>query len=450
LSLPQKPLWRTFLAFLGPLMLSNVLQALSGTLNNIFLGQMVGVQALAAASGFFPIVFFFISFIMGLGSGSSVLIGQAWGAKNLDKVQAVAGTALTMAMVISISIGALGVIFARPVMVMLATPPEILDQAVLYARIMMAGMPLLFLFLLATSMLRGVGDTLTPLWILVVSTVTGLVLTPALIKGWLGLPPMGAEAAAWASIVSQAVAMVWLVVYLLKKNHPLAPTRDFLAHTRADPALVKQVLRIGLPTAVQMVIMSLAEIVLLGLANSYGPSATAAYGAVNQVLAYVQFPAMSISISTSILGSHAIGAGDIKRVGAITRTALMMNVFITGGGVVLVYLLSRGIVQMFITDPMVVELTQHLLHIVLWSTIFFGMAGVFGSIMRASGTVIAPTALMITAILAVELPVAWYLSSHIGIEGVWWGYPAAFTAMFLFQGAYHQLVWRKKAITRLV
>ena len=450
MTAPEKPLWVSFATFLGPLMLSNILQSLSGTLNNIFLGQMVGVQALAAASGFFPIVFFFISFVMGLGAGSSVLIGQAWGARNLDKVQAVAGATLSAALLVSVTVGALGIIFARQLMMALATPPDILDQAVLYGRVMMLGMPVLFIFILGTSMMRGVGDTITPLRVLVVTTLMGLFLTPALIKGWLGLAPMGVEAAAWASMGSQIVALIWMAIYLIRKGHPLAPTREFLRHLRPDPALLRLILKIGLPTAVQMVIMSLAEIALLGLANGYGTEATAAYGAVNQVLAYVQFPAMSISITASILASHAIGAGDMARVNRITLTGLMMNLIVTGTFVVLCYVFSRAIVGAFITSAPVVELTQGLLHIVLWACLFFGMAGVFSAVMRASGTVIQPTALMITAILAVELPVAWYLSHKIGIAGVWWGYPAAFCAMFLLQSTYYTLIWRKKEIKRLV
>ncbi|MEO6338836.1 MAG: MATE family efflux transporter [Caulobacteraceae bacterium] len=447
---PARPLWQTFAVFLGPLMLSNILQSLSGTLNNIFLGQMIGVQAMAAASAFFPIIFFFISFVMGLGAGSSVLIGQAWGARNLDKVQAVAGATLSAALLVAVTIGGLGIIFARPLMVALATPPEILEQAILYGRVIMLGAPVLFLFILSTSMMRGVGDTLTPLRVLVVTTILGLGLTPALIKGWLGLPPMGVVSAAWASLVSQLVAMIWLAIYLIRKGHPLAPTREFLRHLRPDPILLKLILRIGLPTAVQMVIMSLAEIALLGLANGYGTEATAAYGAVNQVLAYVQFPAMSIAITSSILASHAIGAGDMARVNQVAKTGLLMNVIFTGGFVVLCYVFSRAIVGAFITSAPVVELTQGLLHIVLWAGVFFGMAGVFSAVMRASGTVLQPTALMITAILAVELPVAWFLSHRIGIQGVWWGYPAAFCAMFLLQATYYTLVWRKKEIKRLV
>lgn len=449
---PKKalPLWRTFLVFLAPMMLSNVLQSLSGTINNIFLGQMIGVEALAAATVFFPIIFFFMAFVIGLGAGSSVMIGQAYGKGDMERVRAIAGTAIALALIFGTIIAVLGGLFAPQLMAALQTPPDIIGDATDYARIMMIAMPAFFLFLLATSILRGVGDSTTPLWTLLVSTIIGLIVTPALIEGWFGLPKLGVTSAAVASLVSLFVAMGWLAFYLRAKNHPLAPNAALFRHFKLDPKVLGVVFRIGVPTGFQMVIMALAEIVLLGLANSYGSSATAAYGAINQVLAYVQFPAMSIGIAASILGAQAIGAGRAHQLWAITRTALMLNVLITGAGVILVYVFSHGIIAAFITDPPVIELTNHLLQIVLWSSVVFGFAVVFSSMMRSSGTVLAPTAIGIFAILAVEVPVAWFLSKQIGIDGVWFGYPAAFTAMFILQGSYYALVWRKRPIRALV
>ena len=108
----QKPVWKVFLLFLGPMMLANILQSLSGTLNNIFLGQMIGVGALAAASAFFPVMLFLISFVMGLGSGASVLIGQAWGAKKPERVQAVAGTTLSVGIIGGLIVAIFGGSFA--------------------------------------------------------------------------------------------------------------------------------------------------------------------------------------------------------------------------------------------------------------------------------------------------------------------------------------------------
>ena len=124
------------------MMLSNILQSLFGTINGIYVGQMIGVDALAAASVFFPAMFFLIAFVMGLSSGASVLIGQAWGAGEPDKVKAVAGTTLTVALLLATAIAIIGGLFSRQLMIVLATPPDILGAASSYARIMMISMPL--------------------------------------------------------------------------------------------------------------------------------------------------------------------------------------------------------------------------------------------------------------------------------------------------------------------
>jgi len=443
-------LWRSFIVFLAPMMLSNVLQSLFGTINNVYLGQMIGVDALAAVSVLFPVVFFFIAFVMGLSSGATVLIGQAWGAGERHKVKAVAGTTLAIAILLAMIAALFGGLFSRELMIALATPPDILEQASAYARIMLLTMPLTFVFILMTAMLRGVGDTLTPLLALTVSTGVGLAVTPALIRGWFGLPSLGVASAAWASAISTLLTLLWLAVYLRRRNHPLAPDAEFLRRVRLDGALLRRVLRIGIPSAVSMVVMSIAELVLLGLVNGFGSNATAAYGAVNQVMSYVQFTAMSIAITVSIFGAQAIGAGNAGRLDAIVRTGLLLNLILTGGLVALIYLCSRAIVGFFITDAAVLDLAQGALHIVLWSSVVFGMATVISGMMRASGTVFVPMALSIVAIAAVEVPSAVALSRSIGVEGVWAAYPITFCAMFILQMSYYLLVWRKRTVQRLI
>ena len=124
-----KPLWTTFLRFLAPLVLSNALQSLFGTVSNVYLGQMIGVDALAAVSAFFPVMFFLFAFVMGLSTGATVLIGQAWGAGERDTVKAVAGATLAVALLLAMSVALFGGLFSRQLMIALATPPDILDQA---------------------------------------------------------------------------------------------------------------------------------------------------------------------------------------------------------------------------------------------------------------------------------------------------------------------------------
>jgi Na+-driven multidrug efflux pump len=210
------------------------------------------------------------------------------------------------------------------------------------------------------------------------------------------------------------------------------------------------VLRIGVPTGVQTIVVALAEVALLSLVNRHGSDATAAYGAVNQVVAYVQFPAISIAITASILGAQAIGAGRAERLGAITQTALLMNLCLTGALVLLGYALSRPMMALFITRPEVIEMAQTLLHIMLWSLVIFGMASALSGVMRASGTVLVPTLISIACLALVEVPVAWFMSQRIGLDGVWVAYPVTFAAMLALQGVYYWFVWRKKPIRKLV
>jgi putative MATE family efflux protein len=441
---------KAFLAFVAPMMLSNILQALFGTINGVYLGQMIGVSALAAVSVFFPVMFLLVAFVVGLSSGAGVLIGQAWGAAEPAKVKAVAGTTLTVALLLACLIAILGGLFSRPLLVALATPPDVLDAASQYARIMMMTMPLTFTFILTTAMMRGVGDTLTPLLALSVSTAIGLSVTPMLIRGWFGLPSLGVASAAWASAASSCLTLIWLNIHLRRRGHPLAFDAVFWRSMRLDPALLRIVLRLGILTAIGMIVMSLAELVLLNLVNSFGSNATAAYGAVNQIISYVQFPALSIAISVSIFGAQAIGRGDAGQIGAIVRTGIEMNIMLTGGLVAIAYLFSRILMGFFITDPAVLELAQGLLHIVLWSIVMFGMSTVFSGAMRASGTVWMPLLISIFTIATIEVPAALVLSRFMGIEGIWIAYPITFCTMFVLQMAYYGLVWRKRAIARLI
>jgi putative MATE family efflux protein len=444
-----RPLWRTYLAFLGPMVLANILQSLSGTINGVYIGQMLGTRALAAVAGMFPIVFFFISLVIGLGAGASVLIGQAWGAREPGKVKAIAGTALTLGALIGLLAAVIGSVFAQEALQLLGTPAEVLGDAVAYMRVMMLTMPLLLVFILFTQLLRGVGDTLTPLFALLLSTSVGLLLTPALIRGWLGLPQLGVVSAAVAGLVSFTVALAFLALYLRRSQHALAMDAAMLRALRVDRMLLAATLRIGVPTSVQMVVISLAELVILGLVNRYGPAAVAAFGAVGQVINYVQFPALSGAITASFRGAQSIGAGRVDRLGAIVRTGLLLNLVITGSLVLLGYALSDWLLGWFLTSAPALATAERLLWMMLWSIVVFGLQAVLAGVMRASGTVLVPTLISVASILLVQLPAAHLLSARYGLSGVWMAYPVVFCVMLVLQAAFYRLAWRQQKIERL-
>lgn len=446
----SRPLWQRFLIFLLPLMLANILQSLSGTINNIYVGQLLGVEALAAVSVFFPIMFLLIAFVIGVSAGATVLVGQAWGAGQVDRVKEVIGTTLTTSFLAGITVALLGTLFIDRIMLVLGAPVNILDDAGRYARVMLLGMPTFFIFLIATSVLRGVGDTVTPLFALALSIAVGLTVTPALIQGWIGLPRIGVSAAAVATILSSLASLAFLALYLRARRHPLAPDAVLLHHLRIRLPTLLTVLRLGIPTAIQTAAASVAAVVVVGLVNQFGSDATAAYGAVNQILNYVQFPAISIGIAASIFAAQAIGAGQTGRLPGITRTALLTNLGLTGGLIGLAYAFSRDLMGLFISDPDVVDVAQTLLHIVLGSVVLFGASSILAGVMRASGAVIMPMLFSLGAILLVQLPTAVLLSrTALGLHGIWWGYVASFSTMLVLNAWYYLRVWNKRPIRKL-
>lgn len=446
----QQKLWKTFLIFLLPLIATNILQNLSGTINTIFVGQMLGVHAIAAVAVFFPILFCLMAFVIGLSAGATVLVGQAWGAKNVEKVRCVVGSTLYMTLIGGTLIAFLGVFFTKSILLALGTAPDVLHLSVPYVQWMLAGSPLLFIYITYTSILRGVGDSTTPLIASAMTIGTGLIITPVLILGKFGFPQLGIIAPAIATTIGFLIALIFLYIYLNRTDHPLRPDLALMKHVRHQPELSKIILRLGIPTGIQMMTTSIAGLVIVGLVNRYGADATAAYGAVNQVLNYIQFPALSISIAASIFAAQAIGAGKSELLNKVTRTALGINIAITGALVTLAYLFSKYLMALFITDPQVVVLGQQLLFIVLWSILFFGASAIFASIMRASGTVTVPMIINIVAILFIEVPFAYLFSEWWGLKGIWYAYALAFVSLCILQGLYYQFFWKKKAVKALI
>ncbi len=448
----SKPIWRSMAMFLIPLLLSNVLQSLGQLFGMVVVGRWLGMNELAAISAFFPLFFLLISFVIGIGSGSSILIGQAFGARNEDRLKAIVGTTLTFTFVLGAILAVMGSMFAMDIMQLVGTPENIIDISVHYARILFISMPVLFLYFAYTTFMRGAGDSKTPFYFLIVSTGLNMALLPILIFGWFGLPKLGVYGAAYASVISTIVTFIILLVYLRKTKHPLQFDATVRKYLRMDWELLKLLLRLGIPASINMILVSLSEIAVISFVNRFGSDATAAYGVVNQVASYVQMPAVSLGITVSIFAAQSIGANQFDRLQKVIRAGLVMNYVIGGILIAFIYLFSKQILALFLTSQNTIDIAHSLIMITLWSYLIFGHAQIYGATMRASGTVLWPTIFAVIAIWLVEVPVAYFLSYHtsLGIKGIWVGYPAAFIVSLLLQYGYYRLSWKKKRITRLI
>ncbi|OTY78060.1 MATE family efflux transporter, partial [Bacillus thuringiensis serovar vazensis] len=436
----EKATWKSMSMFLVPLLLSNILQSVGQLFGMVVVGRWLGVNELAAISAFFPLFFLLVSFVIGIGSGSSILIGQAFGARNEERLKAIVGTTLTFTFIIGVILAIVGNVFALNIMRLMGTPDNIIDMSVHYARILFISMPVLFLYFSYTTFIRGTGDSKTPFYFLIVSTVLNIILLPILIFGWLGIPKLGVYGAAYASVISTIVTFIVMLIYLKKKNHPLQLDETVRKYLRMDWELLKLLLRLGIPASINMILVSLSEIAVIAFVNRFGSDATAAYGVVNQVASYVQMPAVSLGITVSIFAAQSIGAKQFNRLQEVIRAGIVMNYIIGGILIAFIYLFSREILSLFLTSSNTIEIAHSLVMITLWSYLIFGHAQIIGATMRASGTVLWPTIIGVVSIWLVEVPVAYYLSYHtnLGIKGIWIGYPAAFIVSLLLQYGYYK------------
>lgn len=426
-------LWRTYLTLFLPMLLTNALQLAAGTLDNIYLGHLLGAHAVAAAAAFFPLFFLMLALVVGLATGATVLIGQAWGGGRSLQARAVAGSAVAVVLALSTLVVIVGGLFVPQVLAALGTPAPIRAEAIVYARVLLLGAPVFFLLWLATSVSRAVGDAKTPLHALLLATVVGLLCTPILILGWAGLPRLGAASAAVSAVFASALALAWLLWRWRRVGHPLAPDRALLRAIRFDGALVRSMLRIGVPASLQMLSLAIAEIVLLGWINRHGYQATAAYGAVNQLMSWVQLPAMSLGITATILAAHAMGAGRTARLPAIARTGVLLGLALLAGVVLLVALSAPLLVGLILEAPAVRDLATLQLRTVVWGVLAMGISAVLVGVMRGSGTVLLPALLGVAAVLLLEVPLALWLQTHHGLAGLWLAWPLGLLAMLLLQ-----------------
>jgi putative MATE family efflux protein len=440
----SKPLWQVMAIFLIPLTVSNLLQSASGTVTSIYIGRLIGVDGLAATSALFPVLFFLISFLIGLTNGSTVLIGQAFGARDEHRLKQVAGTTVTVCLLLGIGVAIVGTLFAHQAMTLLGTPPNILAASEGYAKLIFLGLPFAFVFIGYVTFLRGTADATTPLVFLILTTIISLLITPAFIRGWFGLPQLGVGSAGLAFDIANTVGLISLIIYLRAVKHPLALDTETIHNLRIRWPIFVQLVRIGFPTGIQVVMVSLSEVAVITFVNHFGSSATAAYGAVNQIVSYVQFPAISISIAASIFGAQAIGAKREDLLRRVVHAGVALNYAVGAVLIGLCYIFSNDLVSLFITNPNTVAVAHGLLMITLWGYLIFGNSAVLSGIMRASGTVLWPTLNGIFSIWAVEVPVAYVLSRHIGIDGIWYGYPAAFCVALTLQTLYYTFVWKRQ------
>ncbi|WP_254458715.1 MATE family efflux transporter [Xanthomonas sacchari] len=444
-TLTEGPIGRQLLLFSLPILAGNIAQSLNGSVNAVWIGRYLGEAALTAAANANSIMFFLIGSVFGIGMAATILIGQAMGRGDVAQARRVMGTSATFFIGISVLIAASGWWLARHLLAAMGTPAASLPLAEAYLRVIFLAMPLLYTFAFLSAALRGTGDSRTPFRFLLLSVALDIGFNPLLLFGLGPFPKLGIAGAAWATLIAQAVSLAGLLLFLRHKRHVLWLGRGDARLFRLDLPILRALIVKGVPMGLQMVLISLAMIVMIALVNGYGTATSAAYGAALQLWAYLQMPAMAIGAACSSMAAQNVGAQRWDRVAATARKGVLFNFLLTGALIAPLILFDRWTLALFLPPhSAALEIARHLNHIAVWSFLFFGVTFVISGVVRATGAVIPPLLILALSLWGVRVPFAQLLQPQLGADAVWWSFPTSATCAMLLSLAYYRWGnWRK-------
>ena len=435
---------RTLFMFALPALGSSLLQSLNGSINSMWVGRFLGEAALAATSNANLLMFLAFCIVFGFGMAATILIGQCAGRGDVDGVRRVVGTANGVLLVLAIIVAALGWIFAPQVLRLLGTPGEAFALALIYLRVVLVSMPTAMVLVMLTMSLRGIGDSLTPLWFMILSSVLDMALNPLLIRGLGPLPALGIAGSGLATAIANAVGLAALIIFIYRRDLPLRLRGREFRYLWPDRGLLVTIGAKGVPMGLQMVVMAVSSVAMIGLVNRHGVVTTAAYGAIIQLWTYVQMPAMALGAAVSTMAAQNIGAKRWDRVALITRSGVLINLILTGAAVLLLALVDRSALGLFLgADTAALAVASHINLVVSWSFVLFGITMVLTAVVRANGAVLVPLLIMIVSRFPVQIGVAVVFASRWGADAIWRAFPASSIVALLMSGAYYRFGrWR--------
>lgn len=430
--------------FALPMLIGNIFQQLYNVVDSIIVGRYLGEKALAAVGASFPIIFMVIALILGIGIGSSVVISQYFGAKNYDKVKRAADTTYIFLFFAGIILTIVGLLSGEYIFRLMRLPEEILSMAKTYLDIYMYGLVLMFGFNSVSSILRGVGDSKTPLYFLLVSTFLNIFLDVlfVLVFKW------GIAGAAWATVAAQAFSFIIALICLERLRHMLRISFKSLVF---DWNIFKQSIKIGLPTGIQQTLVALGGLALMGIVNTFGTDVIAGFSAASRIDSLAVIPIMNFSASLSGFVGQNIGAGKIDRVmrglRATIKMSVLFSIFISA--VILVW--GDKMMVVFTTNPKVVDIGYHYLMIVSIFYVAFAVMFSINGLLRGAGAAVIPMYITLLSLWIVRIPLAYLLSKTFGMgeAGIWWSIPIGWLMGAVASVFYYRLGnWKDKSVVK--
>jgi putative MATE family efflux protein len=422
---------RLIFRFALPMLVGNIFQQAAQIINAAIVGKFIGADAMAAVGASFYIIFALIALVIGIGIGGTVVVSQYFGAKQFDSVKSASDTMLIFLTSAGAFAGGIGIIFARPILRLTNVPDSLLDDAQTFMSINMLGMFALFGYNAVAAILRGLGDSIRPLYFLVIATTLnlGLDLLFIIVFGW------KIKGVAWATCIAFFVSFALSIIYLNKRHELL---KFSLRTMKFSKRIFMMALRIGLPSGFQQTFVALGGVALVAIVNKMGVEIMTAYTVAGRIDSFISMPAMNFSAALSAFVGQNLAVGNYRRINRGLRTTLIMSGTICLTSMAVVVLWGEGIMRLFVnTDEpgyaLIVQTGTEYLVIVCSFYIVFSSMFVMNGLLRGAGATLIPMFITLFSLWLIRLPLAWCLSEYAGMgaRGIWWAIPIGWSTGFL-------------------
>ena len=438
-DMTEGPILRLLIAFALPLMLGNVFQMLYNTVDSVIVGNFVSKQALAAIGATTMIVNLFVFFFNGFSIGAGVVIGQYFGARDMEKLHDAIETTMAATFILSLLFSLLSIVIVDPMLRMMSTPEDVFHDASVYLHIYLGGIAGLLIFNMGSGVLRAVGDSTRPLYFLIFTSLLNIALDLFFVL----VLKMGVAGAAVATIISQFTSAALILVLLSR-------TRDIYRlewrELKIKWPILRRVFAIGLPAAVQSVITAFSNVFVQGYINVFGSDVMAGWSSYNKLDQVIMLPMQSMAMSATTFVSQNIGAGNDRRSDRGTVAALGLTCAVTGSIIALLVAYAPGAVRLFSPDEAVIRYGVLFIRTNVVFLLFNCINHVLAGALRGRGDSRGPMIIMLASFVALRqiylFVVTHFIANTPKIVGI--GYPVGWVSCCAAELLYFAVKRRKR------
>jgi putative MATE family efflux protein len=438
-DLTKGPIGPTLIAFSLPVLGSNILQSLNGSVNTAWVSHILGEAALTATVNSGQIFFLMIGVVFGISMAANIMVGQAVGGRDEATARKVIGSCTVFFIVAPIALAVIGSLLTPRILDAMGTPPAARPGAIIYLRMLFAAMPSVYFFNFMMMAQRGIGDSRTPFYFALLQVALDICLNPLLILGVGPLPRLGIAGSATATLVSQSFVLAVMLIHLYRRGSILVIRPRDWRLLNPDLGILKALVFKGMPMGFQMIVVSLSAVAMMRFVNSYGLATAAAYGAAMQLWTYVQMPAMALGSGVSSMAAQNVGARRMDRVERIAWIGAGYAVLFSLIPILTILAAQHLALRAFLpAGSPSLQIAEHINTFGLWSFLPFGVAFVFSGVVRATGVVWPPLLVMVFALWFVRIPFALALQPYWGADAIWLSFPLGSLVTLVIAVAYYR------------